>query len=116
MSVEFGKIKIVLMTAIVAIAASAGVAVADVDEATGKITIDENSPYLDKATGGFRNEVVLYQRKSDRELETAEGMFVVPLAVPIVDTRPVDNWYERKNAKVTFVTKGEKLLRVDISD
>lgn len=66
-------------------------------------------------TGEMRNQVVLYQRIDQRQLNTEKGIVNVPYSAEIVDSRPVEDWYLKKNAKVTFVFIKDKMIRVEIS-
>jgi|GEM_PF-5703517 len=64
-----------------------------------------------------KNEVVLYQRIDQRRLSTASGIVDVPPLVTLVDERPPEEWYVKKDAKAVFYyTNDLELIRVLISE
>lgn len=64
-----------------------------------------------------KNEVVLYQRIDQRRLSTASGIVDVPPLVTLIDERPPEEWYVKKDAKVVFYyTNDLELVRVLISE
>lgn len=73
-----------------------------------------NSAGVASPSREVRNEIVLYQRLEDRKLNTEQGIVVLAPDVAIDDSRPVDEWYEKENAKVTFVFVNNKMIRVEI--
>ncbi|MBA57218.1 MAG: hypothetical protein CMK89_22450 [Pseudomonadales bacterium] len=61
--------------------------------------------------------MVLHQRVAERTLNTEAGIREIPFSVELLDTRPVDQWYEAKDASVTFHFSNDlKLQRVVISE
>lgn len=72
--------------------------------------------YYNPQTGEIRNPVVLNQRLEERRLDTSAGLVDVPYSAEIIDSRPVDDWYERKAAKATLIFKNDKMIRVEISE
>lgn len=72
--------------------------------------------YYNPQTGEIRNPVVLNQRLEERRLDTSVGVVDVPYSAQIIDSRPVDDWYERKAAKATLIFKNDKMIRVEISE
>ena len=63
------------------------------------------------------NTMVLHQRVGERTLNTEAGVREIPFSVELLDTRPVDQWYEAKDATVTFHFSNDlKLQRVVISE
>ena len=61
--------------------------------------------------------MVLHQRIGERTLNTEAGIREIPFKVELLDTRPVYQWYEAKDAKVTFHFSNDlKLQRVVISE
>lgn len=72
--------------------------------------------YFNPQTGEIRNPVVLNQRLQERRLDTSVGIVDVPYSAQIIDSRPVDGWYERKTAKATLIFKNDKMIRVEVTE
>lgn len=72
--------------------------------------------YFNPQTGEIRNPVVLNQRLQERRLDTSVGIVDVPYSAQIIDSRPVDAWYDRKAAKATLIFKRDKMIRVEITE
>lgn len=72
--------------------------------------------YFNATTGEIRNPVVLNQRLQERRLDTSLGVVDVPYSAEIVDSRPVDGWYERKAAKATLIFRNDRMIRVEITE
>lgn len=115
-AVSAGSMKLVIGFSVSMLCAVPGISLSAVDEIRG-------GPYDSDSTGTpvtairgseTRNEMVLHQRLESRTLDTEQGIVLVPAGVEIMDSRPVDAWYEKKDAKVTFVFAKDKMIRVEI--
>lgn len=78
--------------------------------------VGHQTDYYNPQTGEILNPVVLNQRLEERRLDTSVGIVDVPYSAKIVDSRPVDDWYERKAARATLIFKNDKMIRVEISE
>lgn len=81
---------------------------------------EERPPLLEVGKPRESTEVtttmVLHQRLDERTLDTERGLREIPFSVELVDTRPVDQWYEAQDALVTFHFSNDlELKRVVIS-
>lgn len=114
------SMKKLLGISLMLICVQSSISFASVDEIGGG-PYDTGGPFDPRNPAGVaspsrevRNEIVLYQRLEDRKLNTEQGIVVLAPDVAIVDSRPVDEWYEKRNAKVTFVFANKKMIRVEI--
>lgn len=115
-AVSAGSMKLIIGLSVSLLCSVPGISFSAVDEIHG-------GPYDSGSTGSpavavkgseTRNEMVLHQRLESRTLDTEQGIVLVPAGVEIMDSRPVDAWYEKEDAKVTFVFANEKMIRVEI--
>lgn len=102
-----------------------GSALISVNATAAEMTPDANAllegpgyptDYFNAQTGEIRNPVVLNQRLEERRLDTSLGVVDVPYSAEIVDSRPVDGWYERKAAKATLIFNNDRMIRVEITE
>lgn len=118
-AVSAGSMKMIIGLSVSLLCSVPGISFSAVDEIHGGPydSFGTNAPGNGDAVSKgseTRNEMLLRQRMDSRTLDTEQGIVLIPAGVEIVDRRPVDEWYEKKDAKVTFVFAKDKMIRVEI--